>query len=259
MKLKKVWMSSETGKKSRYGYRAVGGILGIVLLMTVLLLGGTFLSLSLGVPQEWSSMILVVSGSGIGIALAVRMGRRGIQDATIFFLTEGDRLWVLDARGLAKYGRGFGGFAAGSMQIQAILRAQGRKPFVPNGADEILKVWNIKENRSHYAIRCQSGHPDRPVMWRTYFLVKGIPDEEMLLQELERRKTWENVLEPADNRKPFYIVLSGLAFAACVFLCVLSHPYVGRLPGEIYFPCMGAALIAFYFLLYFMIRQRRGE
>ena len=80
------------------------------------------------------------------------------------------------------------GIAAGSMQIQAILRAQGRKPFVPNGADEILKVWNIKENRSHYAIRCQSGHPDRPVMWRTYFLVKGIPDEEMLLQELERRE-----------------------------------------------------------------------
>ena len=46
MELKKVWMSPETGKKSQYGYRAVGGILGIVFLMTVLLFTGTFLSLS---------------------------------------------------------------------------------------------------------------------------------------------------------------------------------------------------------------------
>ena len=33
MELKKVWMSPDTKKKSKYGYRAVGGILGIVLLM----------------------------------------------------------------------------------------------------------------------------------------------------------------------------------------------------------------------------------
>ena len=51
MELKKVWMSSETRKKSRYGYRTVGKILGIVFLMTALLLIGTFLSLSLGLPQ----------------------------------------------------------------------------------------------------------------------------------------------------------------------------------------------------------------
>ena len=52
MELKKVWMSPETGKKSQYGYRAVGGILGIVFLMTVLLFTGTFLSLSFGLPQQ---------------------------------------------------------------------------------------------------------------------------------------------------------------------------------------------------------------
>lgn len=259
MEMKKVWTSQETGEKSRYGYRAVGGTLGIVLLMTVLLLGGTFLSLSMGLPQEWSSMLLVVLVSGLGIALAVRLGRRGLQDATIFFLTEGDRLWVMDVRDLSKYGRGFWGFAAGTMKTQSFLRAQGKKPFLTNRAEEIRKVLNIKENRSHYAIRCQSCYPDRPAVRRTYFLVKGIPDEEMLLQELERRKTWENVLEPADNRKPLYILLSGLSLAACVSLCVLSHPAVAKLPGEIYFPCMGASLIAFYFLLYFMIRQRRGE
>lgn len=259
MELKKMWMSPETGKKSNYGYRAVGGTLGIVLLMFVLLIGGTLGSLSLGVPQEWFSAILVIFVTGLGIILAARLGRRGIQDTMIFFLTENDRLWAMDTRGLSYHGRGFWGFAAGAMETQAFLREQGEQPFLPNGAEEILKVLNIKENRSHYAIRCQSRYPNSHTVRRTYFLIKGVPDEEMLLQELERRKTRENTLELADNRKPFYILLSGLAFTACVSLCVLSHSAVAKLPGEIYFPCMGASLIALYFLLYFIVRQRRGE
>lgn len=85
MELKKVWMSPETGKKSQYGYRAVGGILGIVFLMTALLFTGTFLSLSFGLPQQSFSMILVLFATALSIALAVRMGYRGMQDATIFF------------------------------------------------------------------------------------------------------------------------------------------------------------------------------
>ena len=147
MELKKVWMSSETRKKSRYGYRTVGKILGIVFL-------GTFLSLSLGLSQQSSSMILVLLASTLGIVLTARLGRRGMQDATIFFLTENDRLWIMDARSISNYGYGFLGFEVGAMETQAFLRMQGKKPYLPQGADEILKVWNIKENNSHYAIRC---------------------------------------------------------------------------------------------------------
>ena len=187
------------------------------------------------------------------------MGYRGMQDATIFFLTENDRLWVMDARGLSSHGEGFLGFAISSMETQAFLRRQGKQPFLPKGADEILKVLSIKENRSHYAFRCQACHSDRHVVRRTYFLVKGIQDEQMLLQELERRKTWENVLEPAENRNPLYILLSGAAFIFCVIPCILSHPAVARMSGEIYFPCMGASMVTFCFLLYFIIRQHRGE
>ena len=51
MELKKVWMSPETGKKSQYGYRAVGGILGIVFLMTVLLFTG-IVSVSFLLPSS---------------------------------------------------------------------------------------------------------------------------------------------------------------------------------------------------------------
>ena len=98
MELKKVWMSPDTKKKSKYGYRAVGGILGIVLLMVLLLCGGTLLSLSLGINKKAFSLILLTAVSALGIGLAVLLGRRSIRDATIFFLTENDRLWVMDAR-----------------------------------------------------------------------------------------------------------------------------------------------------------------
>lgn len=139
------------------------------------------------------------------------------------------------------------------------MRKQSSRPFLSNRADEIRKVRNIKENRSHYAVRCQVRRPNQRVTRHTYLLIKGSPDEEWLLRELERRKTWENALEPTENRNPRYILLSSLVFAACVTLCVLSHPAVGELSSEIYFPCMGASLAAFCCLLYFVIRQRRGE
>ena len=72
-------------------------------------------------------------------------------------------------------------------------------------------------------------------------------------------KTWENALEPAGNWNLLYILLGGLALAACVTMCVLSHPAVAVMSGELYFPCMGASLAAFCVFLYFIIRQRRGE
>lgn len=71
MEFKKVWMSPETGKRSQYGYRTVGGILGIVLLMTLLLFGGTFLSLSMGIEQKGFSLLLLLAVSGLGIGLAI--------------------------------------------------------------------------------------------------------------------------------------------------------------------------------------------
>ncbi len=306
MELKKVWMSPDTKKKSKYGYRAVGGILGIVLLMVLLLCGGTLLSLSLGINKKASSLILLTAVSALGIGLAVLLGRRSIRDATIFFLTENDRLWVMDARGLSNHGNGFLGFAVGTMETQAFLRRQGRQPFIPNltendrlwvmdarglsnhgngflgfavgtmetqaflrrqgrqpfipnRADEILKVLNIKENRSHYAVRCQVRHPDTHVTRCTYLLIKGDPDEDMLLRGLERRKTWENAWEPDGNWNLLYILLGGLAFAACVTMCVLSHPAVAVMSGELYFPCMGASLAAFCVFLYFIIRQRTTQ
>ena len=59
---------------------------------------------------------------------------------------------------------------------------------------------------------------------------------------------------------PFFgVALSILAFCGFAALCALSHPAVGRLPGGIYFPCLGAAFLTAFFLTYFIIRHRRGE
>ena len=58
MELKKVWMSPDTKKKSKYGYRAVGGILGIVLLMASLAQHGA----SAPVPNEAGRLFHIFGG-----------------------------------------------------------------------------------------------------------------------------------------------------------------------------------------------------
>lgn len=257
MELKQVWMSRDTRKKSHYGYRSVGGILGIVLLMMLLLFAGSYLRTALGIGPHGLSLLWLSGVFLLGVGLTVRLSHRAVQDATLFFLTENDGLWVMDARGLSSHGDGFLGFALGAMESQSFLRQQGRQPSLPETAEQILKVLTIRDNRSHYAVRCLVRRSGRRVTRRTCLLVKGIPEEASLLWQLERRKCWDP--EPKENRNPMYILLSALALAGCVSVCVLSHPAVAKLSGELYFPCMGASAAAFSLLLYFLVRQHRGE
>ena len=84
-------------------------------------------------------------------------------------------------------------------------------------------------------------------------------DEELLLRQLERRKSWAGALEAAENRNPFRILASALALLLFAALCVLSHPALGLLPQAIYFPCLGAAFLSLYALVWFILRQRLGE
>ncbi len=259
MNLKKAWIWPQSGKKIRYGLRTGGGIAGIVALMVVLVCGGSFVGLYLDLPKEIFSLALVCGATALATALALHLGRQNLRAATIFFLTEDDRLFVLDARTLCDHEHGILGYAAATRETQKFLRKMEKNPFVPAGADEILKVENIKENRTHYTIRCQVRHPNRQVSMRTCFLMQGTADQELLLQQLERREMWENKLEPTDNRNPIGILISTLALVVLVALCVLSHPAQAILPQPIYFPCLGASVIALFFVVYFILRQRRGE
>lgn len=259
MELKQVWMSADTARKSRFGLRTLGGIAAIAALMLLLIGGGLTLSFALDLPREVVSLLLVCAVTALAVTLAVRLGWRSVQDATVFFLTEDDRLFVLDARMLSRLGRGVLGYAAGAMETQELLRELARRPRLPAEADEIRKVAGIRENGAYHAVRCQVRRPGCRTVPRTYFLVKGIPDEEALLRQLERRQSWETALEPADSKSLLRILVSTLVLAVFTALCVLSHPAVGKLPQSIYFPCLGAAFLTVCFLVTFIVLHRRGQ
>lgn len=260
MDLKKVWMSPNTSQKCHYARRTLGSIVGIVVLMLLLICGGTLLSFYMSWPRELFSIILCLGVTLLAVYLAAMVGRRSVQDATAFFLTENDRLYIMDARRLSDYRHGgIWGYTTGTLETQRFLKKMAEEPFLPAGADEILKVERVKENGSHYTVRCQIRHPNRHVVKRTYLLVKGYEEEEYLLQQLERRKTWEDALEPVENRNPLYMMISIVLFVVFTTLCAMSHPVLAKLPENLYFPCLGADFIVFCCMVYFIIRQRRGE
>lgn len=259
MELNRVWMSRDTGRKSRYALRTLGGILAIAALAMALVLGGVRLSFALDLPREAALLVLVLAVTALAAALALRLGRLSLRDATVFFLTQDDRLYVMDARALSRRGHSVPDHVLGAMETQKILRLLARQPRVPAGADQILKVTGIRDNGACYVIRCQVRRLNRRPVLRTCFLVKGVEDEELLLRQLERRKSWAGALEAAENRNPFRILASALALLLFAALCVLSHPALGLLPQAIYFPCLGAAFLSLYALVWFILRQRLGE
>ena len=130
---------------------------------------------------------------------------------------------------------------------------------LPAAAGEILRVERIRENRTHRAVVCRVRRPGGAVVRRTCFLFDGIPDADLLLRELERRESWENSLEPPQDKDLLRLLLSALACAGFAAVCALSHPAVGRLPSGVYFPCLGAAFAAFCAAVTFAVRRHRGE
>lgn len=259
MPVKQIWMSPDTQKKSRYGLRTLGGILGITVLTLALVIGGTVLGLSMGWSIKHFSLLLCIGVTALAVTFAAGLGRRSVGDATVFFLTEEDRLFAVDIRHLIPCGRSLASHMESIMKTQDFLRKLAQSHRLPAGADEILRVEQSKENSSHYALVCQVRHPNGRVLRRTYFLVKGMEDQELLLRQLERREGWSGSPEVKENRNPFCILLSTLVCCGFASLCVLSHPAVAQLPQALYFPCLGAAFAALCCMVWFGIRQHRGE
>ena len=126
MELKKVWMSLDTEKKSHYGYRTVGGILGICVSYDSFTFYWNIFIYFSGIATAKLFYGFGSYGCCIWDCNGCKNGAAGeTQDAVIFFLTENDRLWIMDARGLSYHGRGFWGFALGAMETQKFLRMRG--------------------------------------------------------------------------------------------------------------------------------------
>ena len=259
MELKKVWMAPDTAGKSRYSLRVLGGIAGITALAVALIGAGVWLTFALELPREGFSLFLVCAVTALMVALALRVGWRSVGDATVFFLTREDRLYVMDVRDLFPRGHHMINYVAGTVKVQEYLRALAREPRLPAQAEEVARVESIRENGGYYAIRCRMVSARGAGGERTWFLVKGCRDEDTLLRELRGRQDREGKGRQGHSRTPVYILTSALALGALGTVCVLSHPAQGILPREIYFPCLGAAFLAFFFLVYFVICYRRGR
>ena len=236
MELKQVWMSRDTQKQSRYSLRTLGGILGIAMLALVLVLGGTALGFMLGWPMRLVSVGLWLGVTVLLVALALRLGQNAVRDATLYFLTRDDRLFVADARQLAGMGHSALDWAKGTVRVQQRLREMARSPVLPAAAEEILRVEQIRENRTGYAVTCQLRRFDQTVTRHTCFVIRGLEDQETLLHLLELREGWSGSPELRENHTLHGLLLSILAAGVAGVLCVLSHPAVGQLPVGIYYP-----------------------
>ena len=254
-----IWMSPDSLKKSRYGLHTLGGIVGIVVLVQLMILGGTALIFSMDWPKESALVLLCLGTVVLALFLAAQLGRRSVQNATVFFLTEEDQLFAVDVRRLIYTGRSPLDLAVSAFQTEQFLRKLASAPCIPAGADEIRSVEQIRENGSHYALVCRVRRPNQQIIRRTYFLVKGMEDQESLLRQLERREHWDSALEPGENRNSRGLLICALVCAGFAVLCVLSHPAVAQLPQYLYFPCLGAAFAALCGAVWFAVRQRRGE
>lgn len=254
-----MWAPQPGGRKNRYALYTLGGILGVACLAMLLAVGGTILTLVCGWPVLPVLSVLCLGVAALAVYLAVRTGRRSASEATLFLLTKGDALYVLDARRVLGAGHSALGMAADAVQVQKFLQQVTERAVLPYAAREICRVDSIKESATRYAVRCRLRHPSGRIDRQTILWQKGLPDEDLLLRQLERRESWENALEPAVNHNPFYILLSALACGGFVAVCVLSHPAVGRLPAGIYFPSLGAAFAALCLVVWFAVRQSRGE
>lgn len=259
MTVKKIWMTRDTGRKSMYAWRTMGGIFGIAALMLLLIAGGVVLMPRTGLSREAFSLILCLGVTGLGVWLGLRLGKRTLQDCTVFVLTAEGKLYGLRAGDLA--GGEWNGiaYAQGTLNVQRFLRRLAEKPFLPAAADEICRVETIREHRTEYVVRCRVRRPGGHSALKTFFVDRNMADADLLLRELERRQGWETDLEPGENANPLGIVLSAGALAVLVLLCVFSHPAQGQLPESIYYPCLAGAVGAFGGMVYFILRQRRGE
>lgn len=188
MAVKQRWMSRDTRRKSRYGLRLLGGVFGIALLALALVCGGVLLGFRMGWPPELFSVLLCLGVTALMVVLALRLGRRCAGDATMFFLTEEERLFAVDARDLAQAGGALLSQAAAGRNVQRHLRKLACLSEVPAQAEEILNVERIREHGSHYALHCRVRRLDCRVIRRTYVLAKSMEDQERLLRQLERRE-----------------------------------------------------------------------
>ena len=167
MEIKQIWLPVRPARKNRAGLGTVGGVLGIALLAVALAGGGTVLVLQSGLPVQAALTALCLGVVVLVVALAAALGRRAERDATVFFLMEGDRLFVWDARAAVRWSGGAAGFAAGALHAQKLLRRLAEQPRLPAAAQEIVRVEHIRAVEGGQIAVCRVRRPNGAAARRT--------------------------------------------------------------------------------------------
>lgn len=255
----KIWMSPQTQRKNHYAASTLGGIVAIVLLAMLVSVGGVMLSFYFDWPREISAAVLLVVVTALIFWLALRLGRRSVQNALVFFLDDANRLFAVDARQLVYQSSSLLRQAEATVEVQQRLECIRGQGALPEGALEIRKVLQIKERRHDYTLVCLVRYPGGKSGRHTLFLVKGIPGQMQLLQQLERRQQGSGSVElPPDYNLRALAVCLPLTLVGMI-VCVLSHPTLGQLPQGVYFPALALTAVGILFCIYFIVKRRRGE
>ncbi len=259
----RVWMSLQTKEKNHYVIRAIAGMAGIIILAFIFIFLGVCISIKLDEYKIIVLLLMCFAVTGLIICLSIWLGCALQRDAMIFYEDSSGRLYVSDIRKYIGYRRGIiGAVQMAAMTQRELIKLKNqieRQELSSSTMTEILKVDVMKEHPSSYSLVCQVKYGEECTGRRTYILGKGYDDESRLLYVLERKKKWENSVEIKKSRKPIYIFWSFLVFCIFAVFCVFSHPYFGKLPHHIYFPCLGCAFGAFCCMIYCAVQYRRGE
>ena len=262
----RIWTPPGGGGKNRYALTAVGGSLAIGAFAAGAVSGGILLAFRLGWSMEAASLILCLLVTGAVLGLTAALGRRLLSLSLLFCMDDAGRLYAVDARKYAARRRGMASAAAVQQAVRAlaapggILERRLREERGLTGLEpQLLRLEGLRERRGSYALRCLTRFPSGRAALRSWILVKGYEGEEELLRALVRLPGPESGAELSGGDPFPHLLLSAGALAILLALCVASHPAMGRLPLELYFPTLGLTFLAFCRVLWLLLKRYRGE
>lgn len=261
-------MSNTTKNKTVYAKRNILLVYGGVLLSIVLMFICIVITDRLGLPKEAVSWILLVSFSSALIFMAVRLGMENGKDALIFCKDDDYEMYVVNAFSLIPYRSGALGFLFMSNKVQEVLNQIKNEKLLEaysmtddglsSVAARILWVDKIRFNQKSHTVICRVCEPNGATKRCAYTIRDGYDQQEELLLALQT-KVKGQFAEWTPDYNPLGIFLSAVVLTVCIVVCVLSHAKISVLPFSFYYPCMLFTVVPLFSLLYFVIRQIRGE
>lgn len=264
----KIWMSNAARNKKGYAKRQTVLIYGSIFLAVIII----FVCIVLADRYGWSiqrvSEILVLGISVAIIFIAVRIGLAFGRDVMIFCQDDDYDMYVVNALAYTDYRRGALGFISMAKQTQNILtdikndrileRWMMKEKKLSPIATKILWVEKIRPNAKSQTVVCRVQEPNGATRRCSYIIRDGYERQDELLLALET-KVKGQYQEVHRNYNPLGIFISAVVLLACVVICTLSHTANGFLPASCYYPSLLFTFVPLYSLLYFIIRQARGE